>query len=119
MFKTDEEVSSSLGLIETSNTLGKVLSPILGAFLAGFFWFIPFFSIPIFCLLSILLMLFLVKTPNKRQEPIPFKTVFGEYKGYFQKQLEMALCRFYYWDYSHVCAICCFILFIGYVGKSI
>ena len=32
MFKTDEEVSSSLGLIETSNTLGKVLSPILGAF---------------------------------------------------------------------------------------
>ena len=37
MFKTDEEVSSSLGLIEMSNTLGKVLSPILGAFLAGFF----------------------------------------------------------------------------------
>ena len=73
MFKTDEEVSSSLGLIETSNTLGKVLSPILGAFLAGFFWFIPFFSIPIFCLVSILLMFFLVKTPNKRQEPIPFK----------------------------------------------
>lgn len=44
MFKTDEEVSSSLGLIETSNTLGKVLSPILGAFLAGFYWFIPFFQ---------------------------------------------------------------------------
>jgi len=58
MFKTDEEVSSSLGLIETPNTLGKVLSPILGSFLAGFVWFIPFFSIPIFCLVSILLMFF-------------------------------------------------------------
>lgn len=83
MFKTDEEVSSSLGLIETSNTLGKVLSPILGAFLAGFIWFIPFFSIPIFCLISILLMLFLVKTPNKRQEPIPFKKFMASMKETF------------------------------------
>ena len=84
MFKTDEEVSSSLGLIETSNTLGKVLSPILGSFLAGFVWFIPFFSIPIFCLVSILLMWFLVKTPNKRQEPIPFKTFINNIKDTFK-----------------------------------
>ena len=84
MFKTDEEVSSSLGLIETSNTLGKVLSPILGSFLAGFVWFIPFFSIPIFCLVSILLMLFLVKTPNKRQEPIPFKKFINNIKDTFK-----------------------------------
>jgi ACDE family multidrug resistance protein len=72
LFKSDEEVSSSLGLIETSNTLGKVLSPILGAFLAGFFWYLPFLSIPIFCFISILLMFFLVKTPNEREEPLPF-----------------------------------------------
>ncbi len=84
MFKTDEEVSSSLGLIETSNTLGKVLSPILGSFLAGFVWFIPFFSIPIFCLISVLLMWFLVKTPNKRQEPIPFKTFINNIKDTFK-----------------------------------
>ena len=84
MFKTDEEVSSSLGLIETSNTLGKVLSPILGSFLAGFVWFIPFFSIPIFCLVSVLLMWFLVKTPNKRQEPIPFKTFMDNIKDTFK-----------------------------------
>jgi len=84
MFKTDEEVSSSLGLIETSNTLGKVLSPILGAFLAGFFWFIPFFSIPIFCLISILLMVFLVKTPNKREKPLPFKQFIHNIKDTFK-----------------------------------
>jgi MFS transporter, ACDE family, multidrug resistance protein len=84
MFKTDEEVSSSLGLIETSNTLGKVLSPILGSFLAGFFWFIPFFSIPIFCLVSILLMFFLVKTPKKKQETIPFKQFLDNIKDTFK-----------------------------------
>jgi len=84
MFHTDEEVSSSLGIIETSNTLGKVLSPILGAFLAGFFWFIPFFSIPVFCLISIILMLFLVKTPNKREEPIPFKKFIDSIKDTFK-----------------------------------
>jgi ACDE family multidrug resistance protein len=85
MFKTDEEVSGSLGLIETSNTLGKVLSPILGAFLAGFFWFIPFFSIPIFCLVSILLMFFLVKTPNKEEEPIPFRIFWDDIKDTFKQ----------------------------------
>lgn len=84
MFKTDEEVSSSLGLIEMSNTLGKVLSPILGAFLAGFIWFIPFFSIPFFCLVSILLMIFLVKTPTKSEEPIPFKKFWNNIKDTFR-----------------------------------
>jgi ACDE family multidrug resistance protein len=94
MFKTDEEVSSSLGLIETSNTLGKVLSPILGAFLAGFFWFIPFFSIPIFCLISILLMLFLVKTPNNREEPIPFKKFLDNIKATFKNNWKWLLAVF-------------------------
>ncbi len=84
MFKSDEDVSSSLGVIETSNTLGKVLSPILGAFLAGIIWFIPFFSIPVFCLISILLMIFLVKTPNKRQKPIPFKQFISNIKKTFK-----------------------------------
>ncbi|HHW38546.1 MAG TPA: MFS transporter [Bacillales bacterium] len=84
LFKSDEEVSSSLGLIETSNTLGKVLSPILGAFLAGIIWFIPFFSIPIFCLISIVLMFFFVKTPNKRQEPVPFKQFIANMKETFK-----------------------------------
>jgi ACDE family multidrug resistance protein len=31
MFNDDKEVSKSLGIIETSNTFGKVLSPILGS----------------------------------------------------------------------------------------
>lgn len=83
MYKTDDEISSSLGIIETANTFGKVLSPILGAGLAGFIWFLPFFSFPVFCAISVLLMFFLVKTPNKREKPIPFKQFFQNVKQVF------------------------------------
>jgi ACDE family multidrug resistance protein len=64
MFKKDSEISSSLGLVETANTFGKVLSPILGSALALISWFLPFMVIPIFCVISTLLVGFLVKTPK-------------------------------------------------------
>lgn len=64
MFKGEEEVSKSLGIIETSNTFGKVISPILGALLGSFIWFLPFTAIPILCLISLVLVIFLVKTPK-------------------------------------------------------
>lgn len=86
MFKNDDDVSSCLGLIETSNTFGKVLSPILGAFLAGFLWFLPFFSFPVFCLLSVVLMIFLVKCPKTTEKPIPFKQFFKNVKKIFTEQ---------------------------------
>jgi MFS transporter, ACDE family, multidrug resistance protein len=86
MFKNDDEVSSCLGMIETSNTLGKVLSPILGAFLAGIVWFIPFFSFPIFCAISVILMFFLVKCPKSEEKPIPFKKFFINIKHIFKEE---------------------------------
>lgn len=42
MCKSEKDVNTGLGLIETSNTLGKVLSPILGAILAAMIWYMPF-----------------------------------------------------------------------------
>ncbi|PLR98818.1 MFS transporter [Bacillus sp. T33-2] len=83
MFKKEVEISSALGQIETSNTLGKVLSPVLGSFLAGIVWFIPFFSIPVFCAISILLMLFLVKNPKRKQEALPFSDFLKKVKLIF------------------------------------
>jgi ACDE family multidrug resistance protein len=73
IFKTDEEVSKGLGIIETSNTSGKVLSPIIGTLLAAFVWFLPFLAIPVFCLISLLFVIFFVKVPksksgNKKKE---------------------------------------------------
>ncbi|CRK83762.1 MFS transporter [Neobacillus massiliamazoniensis] len=86
MFKNDGDVSSSLGLIETSNTFGKVLSPILGAFLAGYIWFLPFFSFPVFCTISLLLVTFLVKCPKKQEKTIPFKQFFVNIKKTFTNE---------------------------------
>jgi MFS transporter, ACDE family, multidrug resistance protein len=83
MFKNDEDVSCCLGIIETSNTLGKVLSPILGAFLAGILWFLPFLAFPVFCAISILLVLLLVKSPQKKTKKIPFKEFFINVKKTF------------------------------------
>lgn len=71
LFPRDAEASATLGIIETSNTVGKVLSPILGSLLAGVVWFLPFFSIPVFCAVSTLLIIFLVKG-GKQDDPITF-----------------------------------------------
>ncbi|WP_257131642.1 MFS transporter [Bacillus sp. AFS017336] len=66
MFKDEKEVSKGLGLVETSNTFGKVLSPILGSVLAAVIWFLPFLTIPLLCLISIILILLFVKPPKQQ-----------------------------------------------------
>ncbi len=63
MFKREEDVSAGLGMIETSNTFGKVLSPILGAALALIVWYMPLLIIPPVCLISIIAVWLLVKVP--------------------------------------------------------
>lgn len=86
MFKNEEEISSSLGMVETSNTFGKVISPIIGALLASFVWFLPFLSIPVFCLVSVILVAFLVKAPEQQEEPQPFKEFLNTVKQIFAKK---------------------------------
>ncbi|MED1666862.1 MFS transporter [Brevibacillus laterosporus] len=76
MYQNKKEVSSGLGIIETSNTFGKVLSPVLGAWLATLIWYLPFLATPIFCLVSLLLVAFFVKAPQEKQTPKSFQ----EYK---------------------------------------
>jgi ACDE family multidrug resistance protein len=61
--------SKALGLTEASNGAGKVVSPILGSLLALIVWFAPFFAFPIFCLLSLLAVIFILKEPDKKNEP--------------------------------------------------
>ncbi|WP_144028652.1 MFS transporter [Paenibacillus ferrarius] len=76
IYKNESEVSKSLGIVETANTLGKVLSPILGSILAFVVWFLPFLTIPALCLVSTVLVAFLVKSPKKKdvkEEKITFR----------------------------------------------
>ncbi|GGJ87953.1 multidrug resistance protein [Lentibacillus kapialis] len=79
MFKDDKEASTTLGIIETSNTVGKVLSPILGALLAAFIWYIPFYSIPLFCAASVLMVAFMIKNKGGDENK---QTTFKEYLGF-------------------------------------
>ncbi|ASN05000.1 MFS transporter [Virgibacillus necropolis] len=105
MFQKDQDISSTLGIIETSNTFGKVLSPILGAVLAGIIWFLPFFSIPIFCLISVLLIIFLVKKPKDDEKGPSFKDFKQNTKEVFKEHKRWLLSIFV------IGAILMFILF--------
>ncbi len=85
MFKDDDEVTAGLGMTETANTAGKVLSPIIGATLASFIWYLPFWFIPFFSLISVILVFFLVKVPKKKKEnKQPFKEFTNSVKVVFE-----------------------------------
>lgn len=72
LFKQEEDVSNGLGIVETANTFGKVLSPILGSALALWAWHIPFWSIPVFSVISFVLVAFWVKAPKDRKPAVKF-----------------------------------------------
>nr|WP_244163196.1 MFS transporter [Paenibacillus pectinilyticus] len=86
MYKNESEVSKNLGIVETANTLGKVLSPILGSVLASVVWFLPFLTIPVLCVVSTILVAFLVKSPKKKdknEEKVTFKHFLQSLKQIF------------------------------------
>ncbi|MDU4697473.1 MAG: MFS transporter [Paenibacillus sp.] len=60
--------SKALGLIEASNGVGKVLSPIIGSLLVLIVWYASFFAFPVFCALSLLAVLFLIKEPKHGEQ---------------------------------------------------
>ncbi|SFD82342.1 MFS transporter, ACDE family, multidrug resistance protein [Paenibacillus catalpae] len=74
LFKKEEDVSSGLGIVETANTFGKVLAPIIGSALAMWTWYMPFWFIPVFSLISFILVAVWVKAPKDKKPAVPFKT---------------------------------------------
>jgi ACDE family multidrug resistance protein len=58
------ERSKALGLLEASNGLGKVASPILGAAVMTIFWYAPFFVYPVIAWTSAILVWLLVREPQ-------------------------------------------------------
>ncbi|MGY0691695.1 MFS transporter [Virgibacillus sp. FSP13] len=71
LFKGSEQ-SRVLGIFESSNGLGKVLSPVLGSLFALITWFSVFFVFPVLSLISALLVFIFVKEKSNRQTPPPF-----------------------------------------------
>ena len=86
LFKDDDKASSVLGIVETSNTFGKVLSPILGAALAISLWFLPFFAISFLSLITFFMILFCIKVPKKKDEPPTLKEFLQDTKKIFKKE---------------------------------
>ncbi|MBR7554689.1 MFS transporter [Allobacillus sp. GCM10007491] len=79
----DEKASENLGVVETSNTFGKVLSPIVGAFFATILWYLPFISIAVFSLISFVLVLLFIKVPRDIAKPPAFRTFLAKTKKIF------------------------------------
>ncbi|MEJ8544562.1 MFS transporter [Brevibacillus borstelensis] len=70
LFKGASE-SRALGLMETSNGLGKVLSPIFGSLLAMIAWYMVFLAFPIICGMVLLLFLFFTKEKKQEKQQLP------------------------------------------------
>jgi len=85
LFKGGEQ-SRVLGIVEASNGLGKVLSPILGALLALVAWYAVFYAFPAICLVSILLTWIFIKEKRNRQVPPPFRKYARGLLGVFKKE---------------------------------
>ncbi|MFD2209795.1 MFS transporter [Virgibacillus halophilus] len=87
MYRNEKEVSSNLGLIETANTAGKVLSPIIGASLALITWFVPLLAIPVFCAVSLVLVMLFLKVPkDDKGEAQPIREFLASVKDIFSEK---------------------------------
>lgn len=101
-----DEASATLGIIETANTIGKVLSPILGSALTIVIWFLPFFSIPVFSLISVLMVVFLIQDQaDNREEVLTFTVYWRDIKQVFRDHARWLIAIFV------IGAILMFILF--------
>ncbi|MBO8162287.1 MAG: MFS transporter [Brevibacillus sp.] len=67
---TGASESRALGLLETSNGLGKVLSPIVGSLLALIVWYAVFLAFPIICGAVLLAFLLFVKEKKRKKAPL-------------------------------------------------
>ena len=69
---TGAQESKALGIIESSNGLGKILSPIIGSAIALISWFAVFFTFPILCFATAIFLWFAVKEKKKKSgKPLP------------------------------------------------
>lgn len=76
--------SKALGIIEASNGMGKVLSPILGSVIALIAWFAAFFLFPALCVPAALAVWFLVKEPTSQKQTKSTKKYFESIKNIFK-----------------------------------
>lgn len=88
--------SKALGLIEATNGLGKVASPILGTLIVFFFvWYAPFFAFSIVCLLAIIAVYFMVKEPAITTKPPKLKPYLSSIIQIFKQEGRWLISTFF------------------------
>lgn len=92
---TKDSRSKALGIIEASNAMGKVLSPILGSLIALITWYAMFFAFPLLCVPAAIALWFLIKEPAAKQEPPPLKQYKEHIKKIFARQGKWLTVAFY------------------------
>jgi len=78
------ERSKALGLLEASNGLGKVISPILGSLVGMIAWYATFIVFPVLCIPAALAVWFLVKDPTTNKQGQSVKEYIKALKKIFQ-----------------------------------
>ncbi|MGK5507562.1 MFS transporter [Brevibacillus formosus] len=97
--------SRALGLLETSNGMGKVLSPIFGSLLALISWYMVFLAFPIICGVVLLMFLFLTKEKKQEKKPLPVKQYMHSISQVFKQHGKWLVPAFF------IGSICLFTLF--------
>lgn len=97
--------SRALGLLETSNGIGKVLSPIVGALLGLIAWYMVFLAFPVICAVVLLLFLFLTREKTKAKQPVPLKPYIHSIGNVFRRHGKWLIPAFF------IGSICLFTLF--------
>lgn len=90
-----KERAKSLGVIEASNGMGKVTSPILGAAVGLIAWWAIFFFFPIVIAIVILGVWFLTKEPETNKKPKGVKEYLGSIKNIFKEKSPLLLSSFF------------------------
>ncbi|MBM7623414.1 MFS transporter [Sporohalobacter salinus] len=83
---TSNQRSEALGIIESANGLGKILSPILGAAIALISWYALFFSYAILAIPIIIAMWLLTEEPEDNTKEQTLKEYFNSISEIFQKR---------------------------------
>jgi ACDE family multidrug resistance protein len=87
--------SKALGIIEATNGLGKVASPILGTLIALIAWFAPFFAFSVLCLLAIIGVWVLTKEPPLASEPPKLGTYLSSVAQIFKQSGRWLIATFF------------------------
>ncbi len=89
-----QERSQALGIIESSNGLGKVLSPILGSAIGLIAWYAVLLSFPVFVLPVVIGMWLFTREPEALKKPPGFQEYLASLKKVFAQKTAFLLSSF-------------------------